>query len=157
MTGKPLGGELSPERYREAMQELPLVTVDIIFFNPGKTKTLLGKRTNEPYTGDWYSFGGRLYKNEEFVDAAVRIAKKETGISLSSSELTFVGVLNEISDTSRFEGINYHAVDVYFGCTIEEQAVVLDDQHSEAKWFDVSDPTLHPNIRTRIEGALRVL
>ncbi len=151
------GEELSPDDYRSAMEKLPLVTVDIIFFNPEKTKTLLGRRINEPYAGMFYSFGGRLYKNEEFVDAACRIAKKETGISLSPSELTFAGILNEISDNSRFDGINYHAVDVYFGCIVSERDVSLDDQHSEAKWFDVNDPTLHPNIKRRIDGALRAL
>ncbi|MDO8514676.1 MAG: NUDIX domain-containing protein [bacterium] len=149
--------ELSFDDYRFAMEKLPLATVDILFFNSEKTKTLLGRRENEPYAGTFYSFGGRLLKNEELADAACRIAKKETGVSLSPSKLTFVGILNEISDNSRFDGINYHAVDIYFGCVIEKQAITLDEQHSEAKWFDVNDPTLHPNVRARIDGALRAL
>ena len=145
------------DRYRAAMQELPLVTVDIIFLSPNKTKILLGKRTNEPYAGEFYSFGGRLYKNEGFKDAACRIAKEEVGISLTPDEITFVGVLNEINDGSIFEGINYHTVDVYFVCTIESGTTSLDSQHSEMRWFSVDDANLHPNVKVRIEGALRVL
>lgn len=158
MAKNKIGGELPLEQYRLAMEGLPFVTVDILFFNRLKTKTLLGKRANEPYAGVLYAFGGRLYKNEEFTDAAVRIAKKETGISLSPDDITFVGVLNEINETSRFEGINYHAVDLYFGCIVDEkQLVVPDDQHSELEWVSVDDPTLHPNVQTRIVGALRAL
>ena len=157
MNMKMIGGELPLEHYRLAMEEFPLVTVDILFFNPEKTKTLLGKRAYEPCKGVFFTFGGRLHKNEEFVDAALRIARDETDISLSPADIKFAGVLNEIHDTSKFDGINYHAVDVYFACSIEERTPVLDDQHSEAAWFDVDDPTLHPNVRTRITGALHAL
>lgn len=157
MRGKHIGGELPIERYREVMENLPLATVDVLFFNPEKTKTLLGKRVSEPYAGLWYAFGGRLYKNEEFKDAAVRIAEEEAGIHLSPDDLIFAGVLNEISANSRFEGINYHAVDIYFACVIEERVPTLDRQHSEAAWLSVEDPTLHPNVQARIAGALRAL
>lgn len=149
-------GILPLERYRAAMEELPIVTIDVVFLNPDKTKILLGKRTNEPYAGQFYSFGGRLYKNEEFLDAACRIVIQEVGISLSPEALTFAGVLNEMNDSSIFEGINYHTVDVYFVCTITDEAVALDSQHSEIQWFPVNDPNLHPNVKARIEGALKV-
>ncbi len=157
MNRKKVVKELSAERYRAAIEELPIVTIDVIFLNPDKTKILLGKRVNEPYAGVFYSFGGRLYKNEDFRDAACRIAKQEVGISLSSAALTFAGVLNEISDSSIFEGVNYHTVDVYFVCTIEDEAVSPDSQHSEKRWFPVSDPSLHPNVKARVEDALRAL
>lgn len=152
-----IGGALPLDRYRAVMEELPIVTIDVIFLNPDKTKTLLGKRVNEPYAGIFYSFGGRLYKNEDFVDAACRVAKTETGISLTPSDITFAGVLNEINDSSIFEGVNYHTVDVYFVCTIKDEAVSLDSQHSEMRWFSISDPNLHPNLKARIAGALKAL
>ena len=157
MPTDPPEGELPLDSYRKAMHELPLVTVDILFFNPEKTKTLLGKRVREPYARIWYAFGGRLHKNEEFADAALRIGKKECGLVLKAENIMQAGVLNEISPNSIFEGVNYHSVDIYFGCIIEEQPVVLDDQHSEARWFDVNDPTLHPNVQKRIAGALGAL
>lgn len=150
-----VGGTLPLERYRAAMKDVPIVTIDVIFLNPAKTKILLGKRTNEPYAGQFYSFGGRLFKNEEFLDAACRIAKQEVGLLIPPAALTFVGVLNEINDSSIFEGINYHTVDVYFMCTIKDESVRLDSQHSEIQWFPVDDQGLHPNVKARLEGALK--
>lgn len=152
-----VGGILSIERYRAAMEELPIVTIDVVFLNPEKTKILLGKRTNEPYAGQFYSFGGRFYKNESFLEAAGRIAKQELGLLIPPERLLFAGVLNEINDSSIFEGVNYHAVDVYFVCIIEDEAVQLDSQHSEVQWFPVDEPNLHPNVRARISGALAAL
>ena len=145
------------ERYRAAMEEFPIVTVDVVFLSPDKKKILLGKRINEPYAGEFYSFGGRLYKNEDFVDAAIRIAKQELDISLTPQTLTFAGALNEINDSSIFEGLNYHAVDVYFVCTIENKETALDAQHSEVQWFPVDAPDLHPNVKARIHGALKAI
>ena len=112
--------ELPLEHYRQLMEDSPLPTVDIIFFDQQRSKTLLGRRTNEPYAGQWYSFGGRLYKNEEFADAAVRIAKQEVGLSLTKADVKQAGVINEINPSSIFEGINYHAVNIYFACVIDD-------------------------------------
>lgn len=157
MTGKQVGGRLPLQRYRAAMEDVPMVTVDVVFLNSDKTKVLLGKRTNAPYAGMFYSFGGRLYKNEDFVDAARRIAKEELGLALMPRDLTYAGTLNEINNSSIFEGINYHAVDVYFVCVIDNESITLDNQHSETKWFSVDDTTIHSNVRARIEGALHAL
>ncbi len=157
MTEKRVGGMVPLDRYRAAMEEFPIVTVDVIFLSPDKKKILLGKRINEPYAGEFYSFGGRFYKNENFLEAACRIAKQELGLSITPAALTFAGVLNEINDSSIFEGVNYHAVDVYFACTIEDESMKLDSQHSETRWFPVDDSSLHPNVRARIKGALAAL
>ena len=157
MSEFPVGGELPLDRYREAMQDMPLATVDIVFVNPDRTKTLLGKRKNEPYAGKFYTFGGRLFKNEELIDAAVRIAKKEVGIVLSPMSLIKAGVLNEINPSSIFSGINYHAVNVFFACTIPEDEISLDDQHTEAKWLSVNDPDVPTYAKSKVVEALKVL
>ena len=155
---KELGREVPLERYRALMENFPICTVDVVLCNPDKTRALLGKRVNEPYAGLFYSFGGRLYKNEEFVDAALRIVQKETGLSLVPSQLRLAGVLNDRGDTSIFPDISYHAVNIYFGCRIEEgHEITLDEQHSEARWFEINDGTIHPYIQTRIKGVLRAL
>lgn len=156
-SSRQVGGRLPSERYRTAMEDVPLVTVDVVFLNPDKTSVLLGKRNNPPYEGIFYSFGGRLYKNEDLVEAARRIAKEELGIAFSAEDLTYAGTLNEINDSSIFEGVNYHAVDVYFVCCIDNESITLDTQHSQVKWFPVDDATIHPNVRARIESALVAL
>jgi colanic acid biosynthesis protein WcaH len=156
MSEFPIVGWLPAERYRAAMEDLPIVTVDVLFLNPEKTKLLLGKRVNEPYAGEFYSFGGRMYKNESFLQSALRIAKEEIGVSLDPSALTYVSAINEINDTSIFKGANYHAVDIYFYCVIENASIALDQQHSETRWFDLDDTTIHPNVKTRIEGLRKI-
>lgn len=157
MSALPVGGRLPAERYRQAMEDCPIVTVDILFLDAEKQHILLGLRENEPYKGEYYSFGSRMYKNENFMQAAVRIAKEEIGVALEPSALTYVGAINEINDRSIFEGINYHAVDIYFYCVIDNASIVLDRQHSETKWFDLEDESIHPNVRTRIEGLKKIL
>lgn len=157
MGRQPIVGKLPLERYRAAMEEFPIVTVDVVFLNADKTKILLGKRVNEPFAGVFYSFGGRLHKNEDLQDATSRIAREEVGISLSPADSIFAGVLNEINDTSIFPGVNYQAITLYFGCTITEDAFSLDSQHSDVQWFPIDDPSLHPNVKARIGGVLKVL
>ena len=149
--------ELPLERYRSLMEDGPIATVDVLFFNSERTKTLLGKRTNEPYAGEWYSFGGRLLKNEEFADAALRIAQQEVGVSLSKEDLRQAGIINEVNPNSIFEGINYHAVNVYFACILDDRAYTLDTQHNEARWIDVNETALRGFVREKIAGALRAL
>lgn len=143
--------------YKVLMEFSPICTVDMIFFNPEGTRVLLGKRVNAPYQGLFYTFGGRLRKNEMFEEAAVRIAKKEMGVAITPSDVTFGGLDNEISDNSIVPDTNYHAVALYFGGTIpEDTPVELDAQHSEYRWVGVDDTSIHPSIQPRILKALRV-
>lgn len=143
--------------YKVLMEFSPICTVDVIFFNPEGTRVLLGKRANAPYQGLFYTFGGRLRKNETFEEAAVRIAKKEMGITIAPTDIKFGGVDNEISDSSVVLGTNYHAVALYFSGTVPENTpIALDAQHSEHQWVAVSDATIiHPSIQPRILKALR--
>lgn len=142
--------------YKLLMEFSPICTVDTIFFNPEGTRVLLGKRTNAPYQDLFYTFGGRLRKNELFEEAAVRIAKKEMGITITSDHVKFGGLDNEISPNSIIPGINYHAVALYFGGIVpEDTSIELDAQHSEYRWMEVNDETIHPSIQPRILKALR--
>lgn len=144
--------------YKILMEFSPICTVDVIFFNPEGTRVLLGKRVNAPYQGLFYTFGGRLRKNEAFEDAAVRIAKKEMGATVAPTNIKFGGIDNEISDSSIFENTNYHAVALYFGCvTPENTPIKLDAQHSESKWVSIDDTSIHPSIHPRIMKALKVV
>jgi len=40
----------------------------------------LGMRNNEPLEGCWFSPGGRIYKNESWQKALLRIFKEELGL-----------------------------------------------------------------------------
>lgn len=142
---------LSEELYRQCLDLLPIVTVDVLFFDRDLNKTLLFRRENEPLKGMYYSVGGRIYKNENFLITAIRICKEEAGVILNKADLTFGAVTEEIFHNSIFEDINAHNVNIFFGHIIKEKmSFVCDDQHSCYKWFKVDDPNLHPYIAQKI-------
>lgn len=144
------------EKYKEVMSIAPVCTVDVLFFNVDKTKTLLFKRTNEPLKGSYFSAGGRLLKNERLEDCAVRQGLREAGVTIMKGGLIFGGIQEEIYPNSAFEGVSYHAVDTFYGYILKDEAIKLDGQHSDYKWFSVSEDTLHPYVKTKISTLLNI-
>lgn len=143
------------EKYREIMETSPICTVDVLFFNSDKTKTLLFKRTNEPLKGVYFSVGGRLLKNESIEECAIRQAKREVGVSIPDDRLVYGGWQEEIHSNSIFEGVSYHAIDFFYGYILESEDIRLDNQHDEYLWFSVNDKTLHPFIQTKLEDLVK--
>lgn len=142
---------LSIEKYREILDITPVCTVDVLFFNKDKTKTLLFKRVNEPMKGIYFSIGGRLLKNESLKDGAVRQAFREIGIQIARENLISGGTQEEFHPTSIFDGVSYHAVGVFYGYVLDNADITLDNQHSDYQWFHVSDETIHPLIKSKIK------
>jgi len=145
------------EKYKEILDTTPVCAVDVLFFNNGKTETLLFRRENEPLKGVYFSAGGRLFKNERLEDCAVRQALREAGINIERTELILGGTEEEINPNSVFEGVSYHAVDLFYGYVIKKDEVIkLDNQHSDYKWFSVSDESLHPFIKSKVSKLLKI-
>ena len=144
------------EKYREVLDITPVCTVDVLFFNPDKTKTLLFKRKNEPMKGTYFSLGGRLLKNEKIEDCAIRQCLREVGININRIGLTLGGTQEEIHPNSIFEGVSYHAVDIFYGYILDNVEIKLDNQHSDYQWFSVTDDTPNPFIKTKISRLLKI-
>lgn len=144
------------EKYREILDSTPVCTVDVLFFNSDKTRTLLFKRENEPMKGSYFSIGGRLLKNESFADCAVRQALREAGVIVKKDGLILGGVQEELHPNSVFEGVSYHAVDIFYGYVLDTEEIKLDSQHSDYQWFSVTDGTIHPLIKTKIASLLKI-
>lgn len=149
------GTVLPIEKYRELLDTTPVCTVDVLFFNKDKTKTLLFKRTNNPLKEVYFSIGGRLLKNEKLEDGAVRQALREVGLHIDKNELTFGGTQEELHSVSIFSGVSYHAVDIFYGYILNNETITLDSQHDDYQWFSVSDENLHPFIKTKIAALLK--
>lgn len=147
------------EQYRNLMDIAPITTVDVLFFNKTKEKTLLFRRTNEPLLGVYFSMGGRLAKGETFLECALRKAKEELNFTLDPSKLVFAGVQEEIHPNSVFPDVSYHAVDLFYGYILEDESLIpdFDAQHDNHQWFSVSDETLHPTLKTKINQTLKQL
>lgn len=148
---------IDEETFKKILSNVPIVTVDVLFFNEDYTQIVLFKRNNEPLKNQFFTPGGRLLKNEDFLDSAVRQMQKELGIFIKKEKLIFGSVLNEIWEKSSFATISYHTVNICFGYSLDGKSKVfqLDGQHDKSKWFDINDPSLHELIKKRIEGVLQ--
>ncbi|MFA6391463.1 MAG: NUDIX domain-containing protein [Patescibacteria group bacterium] len=147
---------IADNKYKEFMEELPICTVDILFFNHNKQSVLLLKRVNKPLKNAYFSPGGRMIKNETFEDCAVRQAKTELGLKIDKKKLVFGGVINEIHKESIYPKTNYHCVNVYFGYVLTKTKIKLDSQHSSAEWFLVGNKKLHPLIKAKIKSFIKI-
>lgn len=144
--------------YKKISENLPICTVDIIFFNKNKDKTLLFYRNNNPLKNTYFSCGGRLFKNEKFEDCAQRKAKEELGIEIKKNKLLFGSVINEIFNNSIYENINYHSVNIYYGYIITddiENSINFDKQHKHYKWHKANDRNIHPLLKEKIKTLLK--
>ena len=104
-------------------------------------KCLLCKRNAEgSFPGMWSLPAGKIEKNENSKDAAVREFKEETDIDLERKNLEFVGLLPRVSrDNSKIKGYMY----VYEFFTevplIPDLENAVDgEEHTECGYFKVS-------------------
>lgn len=151
---------LKDSLYRQYMKNSPICTVDVLFFDKSKKKILLCKRVNKPLKNKFFSIGGKLLKNESFLDGAIRQAKKELNIKLKPRELIFGGVIGEIHNNSIYKGINYHTVNVYWGCildNVKKNNFKLDNQHTKYRWFSVKSSRFHPFIKEKMANLISKL
>lgn len=146
------------DTYETFVTNLPIVTVDILFFNKSKTRTLLFKRINKPLKNTFFTCGGRMMKNEAFKEAATRISQKELGLKINKKKLFFGGVLNEIHKDSIFPNTNYHCVDIFYGYILNEsesEKIQMDNQHNDKMWFNIEDKKLHKLVKEKINSSLK--
>jgi colanic acid biosynthesis protein WcaH len=71
---------LSNEDFAYIYSKVPRFNVDLVVRTEGGI--VLIKRSIEPHIGYYHVPGGTLYKGETFNDAAVRVAKNETGFDV---------------------------------------------------------------------------
>ena len=135
-TGSSKVGAITSDLYRKILDQVPLVTVDMLCVRDGKF--LLGKRINKPLQGKWCFPGGRLLKNELLEKALIRKAKEETGLSVKAPEL--LAVKEFFSPNSRF-GPSTHSVSFIYKVRLGSGVVKLkkDAQHRRFGWFSEVD------------------
>lgn len=136
--------------YQEIMNNVPIVTVDLIIFDKTKTKTLLFKRNNKPAKDIYYTLGGRLLKNEALDIAIKRKTKDEINLDLSSMDYHFGGTIQEFFEDSIYENISTHNINFFFYCILDNVDIKLDNQHENYKWFDINDVTIYHYVKEKI-------
>jgi colanic acid biosynthesis protein WcaH len=130
---------LDVQTFKTVIENAPLVSIDLCLVCDGQV--LLGKRTNEPLNGEWFTPGGRIHKNETWQDALLRVAEVELGLSgIAVEEFSLMGMWDHFySNSAVDQNISTHYVNLphYAGFQLKP-AITLDDQHGEFGWFDLS-------------------
>ena len=101
----------------------------IVIFNKDMSKTLMCKRTKEPYMGMYNLVGGKIEKDNDGINEAYRELKEETNISKNDVELRYFMNIEYISFNKSLE--------VYYGVLNKE--VNLVEEVNKLKWVDIND------------------
>ncbi len=121
--------------YRKIRDTVPIASVDALILCRGKLLLLL--RNNEPAKGLWWTPGGRVRKGEQLSEAVRRELEEETGLSPCNIEK--IGVMCHIWP-------EVHFVTSFFRVDVEDDAVVLNDEHSDFRWVSSVNDELHPYL-----------
>ena len=101
----------------------------IVIFDKDFRKTLMCKRTKEPYKGMYNLVGGKIEKENDGLNEAYRELQEETNIS--SEDISLIHFMN-------MEYIVFDKmIEVYYG--ILNKAVDLVEEVNKLEWVDVSD------------------
>ena len=101
----------------------------IVIFNKEMNKTLMCKRTKEPYMGMYNLVGGKIEKENDGLNEAYRELVEETNISNYDVELKHFMNIEYVSFNKSLE--------VYYGILNKE--VELVEEVNKLEWIDIND------------------
>lgn len=101
----------------------------IVVFSKDLNKTLMCKRTKEPYKGMFNLVGGKIEKENDSLNEAYRELREETNIN--NGDISLVHFMN-------IEYITMgKLIEVYYG--ILNKDVLLIEEVNKLKWTDIND------------------
>lgn len=101
----------------------------IVIFDKDFRKTLMCKRTKEPYKGMYNLVGGKIEKENDGLNEAYRELQEETNISREDISLIYFMNMEYI--------VFDKMIEVYYG--ILNNAVDLVEEVNKLEWVDVND------------------
>lgn len=101
----------------------------IVIFDKEMNKTLMCKRTKEPYMGMYNLVGGKIEKENDGLNEAYRELVEETNISKDDVELKHFMNIEYVSFNKSLE--------VYYGILNKE--VELVEEVNKLEWVNISD------------------
>ena len=101
----------------------------IVIFNKDMNKTLMCKRTKEPYMGMYNLVGGKIEKENDDLNEAYRELVEETNISKNDVKLKHFMNIEYVSFNKSLE--------VYYGILNKE--VELVEEVNKLEWVDIND------------------
>ena len=101
----------------------------IVVFDKNVQKTLMCKRTKEPYMGMYNLVGGKIEKENDGLNEAYRELSEETNIQKSDVDLVYFMNLSYIKWNKELE--------VYYG--ILNKDVTLIEEVNKLEWVSIDD------------------
>lgn len=130
--------------YSKIHQIIPIACIDLVIRH--KNKILLIKRNVEPAKNQYWFPGGRILRNETFIEAAKRIAKNEVGLTVS--KLSCIGTGNLIFKEDPFgHGLGTHTVSFIYKCYADKCTPSLDNNHIDYIWWNGKSGKHHSYIK----------
>ena len=143
--------------YKKILEVSVVPVVDLIVIN-SKDEILLWYRNNEPLKWIYYIPWWRRHKNETLLESVKRKAKEELWLEIEESKLIFLWIYDDIFENSMFKWISSHYTTityVYIVDKLDIQSLNSDSQHSDVKFFNYKDESLHPMINIRIKDLIK--
>ena len=101
----------------------------IVIFDKNLSKTLMCKRTKEPYMGMYNLVGGKIEKENDGLNEAYRELSEETNIQKSDVDLVYFMNLSYIKWNKELE--------VYYG--VLNKDVTLIEEVNKLEWVPIDD------------------
>jgi len=131
---------LDIQTFKTVLENTPLISIDLCLVCRGEI--FLGRRKNEPLINEWFTPGGRIFKDEPWRDCLKRVALTELGLLHDEvSEFRLMGIWDHFYSNSAFsETVSTHYVNLpHYICMDQRPLLKLDNQHSEAGWFNIEN------------------
>jgi 8-oxo-dGTP pyrophosphatase MutT (NUDIX family) len=112
--------------------------VVVCIFNRDFTKLLLIKRNEEKRKrnkADWGNVGGRVELGEKLIDACLREAKEEIGVTLDPEKLKLIKIKETPYLTDIFHALHF----VYATVLDEKEKITINDESEGYWWFDIDN------------------
>ncbi|HEX9840683.1 MAG TPA: NUDIX domain-containing protein [Anaerolineales bacterium] len=106
----------------------PFPTVSVLVTH--NNKILLGKRLGEPGKGRWALPSGYIEFEDDFLSAAIREVKEETGL-----DIEIVSILNV---QSAFLPLEFHFLGIYLLAQVRGGRLNPEDDLEDVNWFSLS-------------------
>ena len=148
-------GWLPEAAFTQAVDALPLVSVDWVVVNPAG-QILLGLRRRAPARDWWFTPGGRVRKNEALPDALARVGRDELGLPADLvAGARLLGAWDHFYPDSAYTGaVSTHYVNLPHLVALDhalDPAALPTGQHGQWRWQDAAEAAVaedvHPYVR----------
>lgn len=144
---------LSDQDFLAVIDATPLISIDLVVRNH-EGRILLGYRDNKPAQHYWFVPGGRVRKNERLAQAFARLTQVELNLPFRVEQANFLGPYEHLYEDNFLgqSAVGTHYVVLAYELHLAaDQHCVLDDQHSEQRWWAeqelLASEVVHPNTK----------